>query len=73
VNEMKTPDLSRIYELTIAQAYAAEQMNQTAVFELTFRKMPASRNYIVAAYSVTFSKRLQQDLEWTRAEIACGD
>jgi nicotinate phosphoribosyltransferase len=38
-----------LYELTMAQAYAAERMDQTAVFELTFRKMPANRNYIVAA------------------------
>jgi len=38
-----------LYELTMAQAYAAEHMDQRAVFELTFRKMPANRNYIVAA------------------------
>jgi nicotinate phosphoribosyltransferase len=47
---MKTSALfTDLYELTMAQAYAAEQMNQTAVFELTFRKLPANRNYIVAA------------------------
>ena len=33
----------------MAQAYAAEHMDGTAVFELAFRKMPANRNYIVAA------------------------
>ena len=38
-----------LYELTMAQAYAAEHMDQTAVFELAFRKMPANRNYLVAA------------------------
>ncbi|MDQ2950293.1 MAG: nicotinate phosphoribosyltransferase, partial [Acidobacteriota bacterium] len=38
-----------LYELTMAQAYAAEHMGQVAVFELAFRKMPANRNYIVAA------------------------
>ena len=38
-----------LYELTMAQAYAAEHMDQKAVFELTFRRMPANRNYIVAA------------------------
>ena len=38
-----------LYELTMAQAYAAERMDQLAVFELAFRKLPASRNYIVAA------------------------
>src|SRR5271157_2937066 len=47
---MKTSALfTDLYELTMAQAYAAEHMDQTAVFELTFRKMPANRNYIVAA------------------------
>jgi nicotinate phosphoribosyltransferase len=38
-----------LYELTMAQAYAAEHMDQMAVFELAFRKMPRNRNYIVAA------------------------
>ena len=47
---MKTSALfTDLYELTMAQAYAAEHMDQLAVFELTFRKMPANRNYIVAA------------------------
>jgi nicotinate phosphoribosyltransferase len=47
---MKTPALFiDLYELTMAQAYAAERMNQLAVFELTFRKMPPARNYIVAS------------------------
>lgn len=38
-----------LYELTMAQAYAAEHMDQVGVFELAFRKMPANRNFIVAA------------------------
>jgi nicotinate phosphoribosyltransferase len=38
-----------LYELTMAQAYDAERMEQPAVFELFFRKLPPSRNYIVAA------------------------
>lgn len=38
-----------LYELTMAQAYDAENMAQLAVFELAFRKMPPHRNYIVAA------------------------
>jgi nicotinate phosphoribosyltransferase len=33
----------------MAQAYYAERMDQLAVFELAFRKMPDTRNYIVAA------------------------
>jgi nicotinate phosphoribosyltransferase len=38
-----------LYELTMAQAYHAEHMDQLAVFELVFREMPPARNYIVAA------------------------
>jgi nicotinate phosphoribosyltransferase len=38
-----------LYELTMAQAYYVEHMDQLAVFELTFREMPRNRNYIVAA------------------------
>ncbi|MBZ5659358.1 MAG: nicotinate phosphoribosyltransferase [Acidobacteriia bacterium] len=38
-----------LYELTMAQAYQAEHMDQLAVFELAFREMPRNRNYIVAA------------------------
>jgi nicotinate phosphoribosyltransferase len=38
-----------LYELTMGQAYAAENMDQLAVFELAFRRMPQNRNYIVAA------------------------
>lgn len=38
-----------LYELTMAQAYMAEKMNETAVFELFFRKRPANRSYIVVA------------------------
>jgi len=47
---MTTPALfTDLYRLTMAQAYEAEHMDQRAVFELTFRKMPENRNYIVAA------------------------
>jgi nicotinate phosphoribosyltransferase len=38
-----------LYELTMAQAYAVEGMDQPAVFELFFRELPRDRNYIVAA------------------------
>lgn len=38
-----------LYELTMAQAYAAEKMDRSAVFELTYRKMPRHANYLVAA------------------------
>ena len=38
-----------LYELTMAQAYYAEGMNDLAVFELFFREMPAARNFIITA------------------------
>lgn len=38
-----------LYELTMAQAYAAEGFTDTAVFETFFRKLPQERSYVVAA------------------------
>jgi nicotinate phosphoribosyltransferase len=37
-----------LYELTMAQAYWREGMSAEAVFSLYFRKLPPSRNYILA-------------------------
>ena len=41
--------LTDLYELTMAQAYLAEGMSGTAVFSLFTRRLPAGRNYLVAA------------------------
>jgi nicotinate phosphoribosyltransferase len=38
-----------LYEITMAQAYVAEQMSGTAVFETFFRKLPRGRSYVMAA------------------------
>lgn len=38
-----------LYEVTMAQAYWAERMSGTAVFEIFFRKLPPGRSYIMAA------------------------
>jgi nicotinate phosphoribosyltransferase len=38
-----------LYEVTMAQAYLAEGMAGTAVFETFFRKLPEERSYVVAA------------------------
>ena len=38
-----------LYELTMAQSYAATGMEEQAVFELFIREMPPERNYFVAA------------------------
>ena len=46
-----------LYELTMAQAYQTERMDQLAVFELAFQEMPQNRNYIVAAGFQDISQR----------------
>jgi nicotinate phosphoribosyltransferase len=38
-----------LYELTMAEAYLANNMDEIAVFELFFREMPTNRRYILAA------------------------
>ena len=38
-----------LYEVTMAQAYMAEHMSGTAVFETMFRKLPQGRSYVMAA------------------------
>ena len=40
--------LTDLYQLTMLQAYAEEQMNETAVFSLFVRRMPEQRNYLLA-------------------------
>jgi nicotinate phosphoribosyltransferase len=37
-----------LYELTMLQSYFAEGMNDTAVFDLFVRRLPANRNYLIA-------------------------
>ncbi len=41
--------LTDLYELTMAQAYLEQQMNQSAVFEFFVRRLPPHRNFLVAA------------------------
>jgi len=38
-----------LYELTMMQAYQAEGLFAPAVFDLFFRRLPAERNYLIAA------------------------
>lgn len=41
--------LTDLYELTMAQAYLEQGMDEPAVFEFFVRKLPAHRNFLVAA------------------------
>jgi nicotinate phosphoribosyltransferase len=47
-NPLRSALFTDLYELTMAQAYLAEAMNDLAVFELSFRELPHDRNYLVA-------------------------
>jgi nicotinate phosphoribosyltransferase len=58
-----------LYELTMAQVYHAEGMREPAVFELAFRELPPSRNYIVAAGLEDVVAYLEQ-LRFTPDDIA---
>src|SRR5665647_564552 len=43
------PLLTDLYQLTMLQAYADRGMNQPASFEFFVRKLPAPRNFLMAA------------------------
>src|SRR5512142_508832 len=46
---LSTPLLTDLYELTMLQAYYERGMEACAVFELFVRKLPAGRNFLLAA------------------------
>jgi nicotinate phosphoribosyltransferase len=60
VDAHSSPLLTDLYQLTMLQAYWAEGMQETAVFELFVRKLPERRNFLVAA-------GLEQALEFLEA------
>jgi len=49
MNPSATVLLTDLYELTMAQAYLEQDMEQPAVFEFFVRKLPSHRNFLVAA------------------------
>jgi len=61
-----------LYELTMADAYLAEGMEGTAVFELFFRRLPPDRNFAIAAGldgCLDFLEHLrfeEEDVAWLR-------
>ena len=61
--------LTDLYELTMLQAYHAERMNGTAVFELFIRALPRSRNFLVAAGLAQVVDYLRA-LRFTQDELA---
>lgn len=49
MNPLRSPLLTDLYQLSMLQAYFADGMADTAVFELFIRKLPPQRNFLVAA------------------------
>jgi nicotinate phosphoribosyltransferase len=49
MNPLESPLLTDLYQLTMLQGYFEAGMTDTAVFELFVRKLPPSRNFLVAA------------------------
>jgi nicotinate phosphoribosyltransferase len=62
--------LTDLYQLTMLQGYFDQRMEQTAVFEFFVRKLPAQRNFLVAAgleQALTFLENVRftsEELEW---------
>lgn len=69
--EIKTSALlTDLYQLTMLQGYFDQGMNETAVFEFFVRKLPAKRNFLIAAgleQALAFLEQVQfspEELEW---------
>jgi len=69
MNPLTSPLLTDLYQLTMLQAYFAHGMLDTAVFELFVRKLPASRNFLMAAGLEQALEFLEQ-LHFEEAELA---
>ncbi len=65
-NPARSPLLTDLYQLTMLQAYFNEGSDATAVFEFFVRKLPAQRNFLVAAgldTALDFLEKLKFDCE----------
>jgi nicotinate phosphoribosyltransferase len=78
MNPLTSPLLTDLYQLTMLDAYRAHHMNDTAVFELFVRKLPPSRNFMMAAgreQALQFLEQLHfsaDELAWIRASGRFG-
>jgi len=61
--------LTDFYQLAMAQAYFETQMNDTAVFELFARRLPATRGFLLAAGLEQAVEYLEQ-LRFTAGDLA---
>ncbi len=70
--------LTDLYELSMLEAYDANGMAETAVFELFFRKLPPGRGFLMAAgleQAVQFLEAMRftpDELDWLRKSSLCS-
>lgn len=68
-----------LYELNMAQAYMVEGMQQTAVFDLVYRKLPEGRNFLLAGGLHDALRFLagfrfsEEDLDWIHGQPGYRD
>jgi nicotinate phosphoribosyltransferase len=69
-NEPSSALLTDLYQLTMLQGYFDQGMDETAVFEFFVRKLPAQRNFLLAAgleQALAFLVKLRftaEEMEW---------
>jgi nicotinate phosphoribosyltransferase len=61
--------LTDLYQLTMAHAYFAEDMRETAVFELFVRRLPPTRRFLIAA-GLQRALQFVRTLRFTAAQVA---
>jgi len=75
VNPLSSPLLTDHYQLTMLESYLQQGMQETAVFELFFRKLPPTRNFLVAAgleQALEFLENLHfsaEELAWLKSRF----
>ncbi|ABB74210.1 nicotinate phosphoribosyltransferase [Nitrosospira multiformis ATCC 25196] len=75
MNPLSSPLLTDHYQLTMLESYLQQGMQETAVFELFFRKLPPTRNFLVAAgleQALEFLENLHfsaGELTWLKARF----
>jgi nicotinate phosphoribosyltransferase len=69
VNPLSSPLLTDHYQLTMLESYLQQGMQETAVFELFFRKLPPTRNFLVAA-GLEQALEVLENLRFSAGELA---
>ncbi|PTQ81692.1 nicotinate phosphoribosyltransferase [Nitrosospira multiformis] len=69
MNPISSPLLTDHYQLTMLESYLQQGMQETAVFELFFRKLPPTRNFLVAA-GLEQALEFLENLRFSAGELA---